>query len=108
MSDLPYYGVEMVRLANDDEDRSKIKQYYLDTDPTREDMQDTYSRVAYVTDGDKEYLHLQQIQYPSEIIKISFVIGANPPLVEYLNKKRMIWYSPEEKRKKWHRSRNKS
>ena len=99
MSDLPGTAGEISRLADNDEDRSKVKQYYLDTDRKRDDMQDTYSRVTYISEGNKAFLALKQIQYPSEITKIKYIINANPLLVEYLDKKGMIWYSPEELRK---------
>lgn len=91
---------QTTKLANP-EDRQKVRQYYIDTDPKRADMQDTYSRVAFESDDDRgnAILALEQIQDQTEVTKVRVIIKANPELVEYLDGRGMIWYNPEEEMK---------
>jgi hypothetical protein len=100
MSEITSTDNAMTKLANP-EDRPTVRQYYSDTDSSKPELQDTYSRVAFKSDDDggNHQLILEQVQDKTEIIKISHVIGSNPQLREYLDGKGMIWYCPEEEAK---------
>ncbi len=85
--------IDLINLS----DKATYQRWLKDTDPSLEWVQDTYSRFVW---AEINTLAMEQVQYPSEMVKLHVEIGANEGLVDYLESRGMIYYTEEERKER--------